>query len=153
MNMIKLPVEVKLLTKTAHLPKYESEEAIGFDIAADEEYILEGKTNGMVSTGLSFAVPTGYEIQIRPRSGMSAKTKLRISNSPGTVDPDYRGEVKILVDNIGKETITINKGDRIAQGVLSEKPKAEFKVVDKLNETERGENGIGSTGTNISENK
>ena len=96
---------------------------------------------------LAFEIPDGYELQVRPRSGLSAKTKLRVSNSPGTIDSDYRGEVCIILDNISsEESYTINKGERIAQGIISKVEKITFEEVEELSETERGEAGFGSTG-------
>jgi len=92
------------------------------------------------------AVPKGFELQIRPRSGMSAKTKLRVANSPGTVDSGYRGEIGIIMENIGDEVINVSAGDRIAQGVIGIVPAASFVEVGELDETERGAGGYGSTG-------
>lgn len=91
-------------------------------------------------------IPQGYELQIRPRSGLSLETKLRIANSPATIDSDYRGEIKIIVENIGNTPIMISHHDRIAQGVLNEVPQANFILVEELNETERGDGGFGHTG-------
>lgn len=109
-------------------------------------YISEGCT-AIIKTGLKMAIPEGYEIQVRPRSGLSAKTKLRIANSPGTLDFDYRGEVGIIVDNIGVGTLIIKHGERIAQLVLAPVFQAEFEEGD-IGQTERGEGGFGSTGVN-----
>ena len=99
-----------------------------------------------VPTGIRIAMPFDMEAQVRPRSGMSHKTKLRIANAPGTIDSDYRGEVGIIIDNIGNLSIKIEKGQKIAQLILAEVPMAKFVEVDSLDETERGNNGFGSTG-------
>lgn len=129
------------------IPEYKTSGAAGFDLAASSEFIIDSGCTAMVPTGLMFEIPDGYEIQIRPRSGMSYKTKLRVSNAPGTIDSDYKGEVKILIDNIGDEPYTINKGDRIAQGVIN---KVEQFIIQETNEslqqTDRGNKGFGSTG-------
>lgn len=99
-----------------------------------------------VRTGLSMEIPEGYELQIRPRSGLSLTTKLRIANTPGTIDADYRGEILIIVENIGTEPIVINHHDRIAQGVLNKVPQANFIIAEELSDTERGDGGFGHTG-------
>ncbi|AXF58056.1 dUTP diphosphatase [Salicibibacter kimchii] len=164
-------VQVKKLTADAKLPSYGSDSASGFDLYADEEVIIAPGESKKVKIGLAFAIPNGYEMQIRPRSGMSKKTKLRLSNAPGTIDADYRGEVAVLLDNTSetstdeeniilsiqgekeereatylKGTYIIQKHDRIAQGVLQEVPRAVFSEVDVLDETVRGTGGFGSTG-------
>lgn len=100
----------------------------------------------LVGTGLSFEIPLGFELQVRPRSGMSLKTKLRVSNSPGTIDSDYRGEVKIIIDNIGHSPYTVEIGDRIAQGVIAQAFQTVFEEVTELTDTERGAGGFGSSG-------
>jgi dUTP pyrophosphatase len=100
----------------------------------------------IVSTGLAVQLDRGTELQVRPRSGLSAKTKIRVGNSPGTIDEDYRGEIKIILDNIGHLPYTIYFGDRIAQGVICPVIRANFEVVDELTDTERGAGGLGSTG-------
>ena len=107
--------------------------------------IEPGETK-LLQTGLKFEIPHGFELQIRPRSGLSLKTKLRVANAPGTIDSDYRGEVAVIMTNTGKETVTINHGDRIAQAVLSPVYQMEFVECDDLLETERGNGGFGSTG-------
>lgn len=142
---MQIPVQIKKLNKKAIIPQYQSEGAAGFDFHSISDVKIPPKATVLVKTGLAMAIPSGYEIQVRPRSGMSLKTKIRISNAPGTVDCDFRGEVGIIVDNIGDETITIQVGDRIAQGVLNEVPQAQFIEVKELDETKRGEGGFGST--------
>jgi len=115
----------------------------------DEMEIVEivgpGKQR-IIDTGLSVAVPEGYELQVRPRSGLSFKHKITVTNSPGTIDSDYRGEIKIIIFNLGEEDFVINKGDRIAQGVVNKIEQFDIQEVDDLDETERGGGGFGSTG-------
>ena len=115
----------------------------------DEMEIVEivgpGKQR-IIDTGLSVAVPEGYELQVRPRSGLSFKHKITVTNSPGTINSDYRGEIKIIIFNLGEEDFVINKGDRIAQGVVNKIEQFDIQEVDDLDETERGGGGFGSTG-------
>lgn len=131
------------------LPKYETAGAAGMDVyAAETTEILAGSVKA-VGTGLYVEIPRGFEIQVRPRSGLSSKTPLRIANAPGTVDHDYRGELKVLLWNTGQVGLTIRRGDRIAQIVLKEVPIINWDVVDSLDmfsSTERGAGGFGSTG-------
>ncbi|MGE5705003.1 MAG: dUTP diphosphatase [Clostridia bacterium] len=172
MEKNQVPVKIKKLHADAIVPVYAKAMDAGFDLVAIEDVLIQPGETAKIPTGLAFAIPAGYELQIRPRSGISAKTKLRLSNAPGTIDSGYRGEVCVLVDNIrpisGKlgtacynvgeqimeiphqtdaNAYLIRKGDRIAQGVLSEVPQAVFEVVDELDETERGSGGFGSSGT------
>lgn len=144
-----MKVRIKKLHEDAVIPTYGSKGAAGFDFYAIEDMAICVGDTVLIRTGLSFAIPEGYELQVRPRSGMSLKTKLRVANSPGTVDSDYRGEVCVIAEKIsGGDTgpILIQKGDRIAQGVLNQVPQAEFEVVEVLDYTERGEGGFGSSG-------
>jgi dUTP pyrophosphatase len=144
-------VKIKKLHSDAIIPKYQTSGAAGFDIhAIQHTEIYPGETK-ILKTGLSFEIPQGYELQIVPRSGVSVKTKLRISNSPGTVDSDFRGEVGIIVDNIDLNSdkrvpYIIKVGDRIAQGKITPVVQAIFIETDDLEQTERGEKGFGSTG-------
>jgi dUTP pyrophosphatase len=131
------------------LPAYHSEGASGFDVRAQ----LEGKTvllkkgeRAMVPTGLSFEIPIGYEIQARPRSGWAAKQGLTVLNTPGTIDADYRGEVKVIVINLGQEDIVIQDQERCAQFVIAPIYQAQFELVENLSDTARGAGGFGSTG-------
>ncbi len=131
------------------LPSYQSAGASGFDVRAQ----LEGATltlkkgeRVLVPTGLSFEIPLGFEIQARPRSGWAAKQGLTVLNTPGTIDADYRGEVKIILINLGQEDVIINDQDRCAQLVLAPIYQAQFGLVGQLGETERGAGGFGSTG-------
>lgn len=140
-------IKVKKLYKDVVLPEYKTSGAAAFDFESMIDIIINPNETKIIPTGLAFEIPDGYELQVRPRSGLSAKTKLRVSNSPGTIDSDYRGEVCIILDNISsEESYTINKGERIAQGVISKVEKITFEEVENLSETERGEAGFGSTG-------
>ncbi|KKX52574.1 MULTISPECIES: dUTP diphosphatase [Brevibacillus] len=172
-----ISVKIKRLHPDAVIPSYAKPRDAGFDLVAVEDTIIRPGETAKVRTGLAMALPPGYELQIRPRSGVSAKTKLRISNAPGTIDSGYRGEICILVDNInqmlfsGNEAVKthvlytigegahvaeekypmrsyfIPAGTRIAQGVLAAVPMAEFEETNELDETDRGIGGFGSTGT------
>lgn len=130
------------------LPSYQTNGSAGMDIAAavETEYILQPGAFGAVPTNLRVEIPEGYEIQVRPRSGLSVKYGVTVLNSPGTIDSDYRGEIKIILINHGKHPFEIKKGERIAQLVIAEVKRAEISESNKLNETIRGENGFGSTG-------
>ena len=140
-------IKVKKLYESVVLPEYKTSGAAAFDFESMIDIIINPNETKIIPTGLAFEIPDGYELQVRPRSGLSAKTKLRVSNSPGTIDSDYRGEVCIILDNISsEESYTINKGERIAQGVISKVEKITFEEVENLSETERGEGGFGSTG-------
>ncbi|WP_297812703.1 dUTP diphosphatase [uncultured Helicobacter sp.] len=139
-------LKIKKLTPNAIIPNYQSEEAAGFDLCASENLTLERGKWALIPTGLSFSFPKNYEIQIRPRSGLALKYGITILNSPGTIDSDYRGEIKVIVINLGEEAFKINKGDRIAQAVFCKVKKANIKVIQELDETKRGKGGFGSTG-------
>ncbi|AYF44492.1 MULTISPECIES: dUTP diphosphatase [Halobacteriovorax] len=133
------------------LPKYETTGAAGADLRAHLEnkdsLVIAPGARVLVPTGLSFEIPHGYEVQIRPRSGLSFKTDLLVVNSPGTIDCDYRGEVKIILGNFGNEDFVIKHGERIAQMVLAPVWQARVSEVSELSDTERGAGGFGSTGT------
>lgn len=144
-----IPVKIKAING-AKVPKYETSGAAGFDLASTEYHNIGPGQTILVSTGLFMEIPEGYELQIRPRSGVSAKTDLRIANAPGTIDSDYRGEIKIIVTNHSSTSyFMIEKDDRIAQGVLAPVYQARFVEVTELSETERGEGGFGSTGSSV----
>lgn len=130
------------------LPEYHSEHASGIDVAAclAEPVTIEPGNSCLIPTGFAVAIPPGFEIQIRPRSGLAIKHKITIINTPGTIDADYRGEVRIGLINLGKEPFTVNRGDRIAQMVLAPVFRAKLQVVDSLDETGRGSGGFGHTG-------
>ncbi|MFG1492459.1 dUTP diphosphatase [Halobacteriovorax sp. ZH4_bin.1] len=133
------------------LPQYETTGAAGADLRAHLEnkdsLVITPGARVLVPTGLSFEIPHGYEVQIRPRSGLSFKTDLLVVNSPGTIDCDYRGEVKIILGNFGKEDFIIKHGERIAQMVMAPVWQARISAVDELTDTQRGAGGFGSTGT------
>lgn len=141
-----LDVKIKTLHKDAVVPEYKTKGAAGLDLTTIESATIVGGDTVLLKTGLAMAVPEGYEAQVRPRSGMSLKTKVRISNAPGTLDSDYRGEIGVIIDNTGINPISIEKGERVAQLVFNKIETARFKVVDNLDDTERGEGGFGSTG-------
>lgn len=131
------------------LPEYATDGSSGFDVraAVENEIIIPKGKVLLVPTNLRVEIPLGYEIQVRPRSGLAAKHGIGVLNSPGTIDSDYRGEVKIILFNFGEEDFVIKRGDRIAQLVLSKVYLAEFKITDELNSSNRGEGGFGHTGT------
>ena len=140
---------IKRLSKEVPLPKYETNGSSGMDLAAninDSVDIKPGKT-AIIPTGLALSIPKGFEVQIRPRSGLAAKQKISVLNTPGTIDADYRGEIKVILINLGQEPFKIEKGLRIAQMVVCPIVQAQLKEVDDLNQTERGKGGFGSTGT------
>jgi dUTP pyrophosphatase len=140
---------IKRLSKNVNLPRYETDGASGMDLSANIENEIEiepGKT-AIISTGLAVSIPKKFEIQIRPRSGLAAKNQISVLNTPGTIDADYRGEIKVILINLGQSNFKIQKGLRIAQMVLCPVIKATLKEVDTLEKTERGTAGFGSTGT------
>lgn len=132
------------------LPAYETALAAGMDlraaVAEDAPLILKPMARAMVPTGLAFAVPAGFEAQVRPRSGLAAKAGITCLNTPGTIDADYRGEVKVILINLGEEDFVIRRGDRIAQLVIAPVASASWMEVESLETTERGAGGFGSTG-------
>lgn len=141
---------IKKLHSEAKLPDYKTEHSAGADIHAclnAESYTLSAGQIAMIPTGFAMEIPAGYEAQIRPRSGL-AKKGLSIPNAPGTIDADYRGEVKVIMINLGNKDFTIRSGDRIAQMIIAPVIHAEFQETDDLSETIRGEGGFGSTGVN-----
>jgi dUTP pyrophosphatase len=140
-----VPVKIAL-SEGAILPSYQSENAAGMDLRCSEDFTLYPNERRLVGTGLRVAIPPGYEGKVRPRSGLALKRGLSLVNSPGTIDADYRGEIGVILINHGADVVTFNAGDRIAQLVICPVARAEFVVVDQLDETERGEGGFGSTG-------
>ena len=142
-------VEVKCLSKDgAVLPLYKTAGAAGADVCAllDEDLILKKGQRSLIPTGLFFEIPEGYEIQVRPRSGLAAKNGVMVLNTPGTIDSDYRGELMVILANLGEEDFTVNSGDRIAQIIVAPVTQGIFTNVSSLGETERGSKGFGSTG-------
>jgi dUTP pyrophosphatase len=142
-------LQVRLLRADAVVPKYMSEAAAGLDLVAaiDAPIALEPGARRAVGTGLALALPVGWEGQVRPRSGLALKHGITVLNSPGTIDADYRGEVLVLLVNLGRETFEIRSGERIAQLVIAPVAQAALDVVDELPASDRGAGGFGSTGT------
>ena len=128
------------------LPAYGSDHAAGLDVVAAESLTLEPGARHAVATGFAIAIPHGYEMQVRPRSGLALKNGISVLNTPGTVDSDYRGEVKVILANLGTEPFEIVRGERIAQLVPAPVLRARFEEVEDLDETARGAGGFGSTG-------
>ena len=141
-------VLIKKLDPAVKLPAYKTNGASGMDLMAfiKEPISVKPKTSNLIPTGLSVAFSEDYEIQIRPRSGLAAKNNISVLNTPGTVDSDYRGEIKVIIYNHGSENFVINNGDRIAQMILTPVIKMELEETNNLPETLRGEGGFGSTG-------
>ena len=139
---------IKRLSKDVTLPKYETKGSSGLDLAANTDKqikILPGKSE-IIPTGLAVAIPKNFEIQIRPRSGLAAKSQISVLNTPGTIDADYRGELKVILINLSDKVFVVEKGLRIAQMILCPVVKATLKEVTELENTERGSGGFGSTG-------
>lgn len=145
MNIVDVKVRA---SEGALVPSYKTEGAAGADVCAfvDQSVTILPGSFAMIPTGLFFEIPQGYEIQVRPRSGLAAKNGITVLNTPGTIDSDYRGELKVILINLGKEAFVVNRGERIAQIILSSVTLAAFKITDSLSTTERGEKGFGSTG-------
>ncbi len=142
-------MDIKIVNKSTNpLPAYETVAAAGLDLRADlkEDILMKPLERAMIPTGLYIELPVGYEAQIRPRSGLAAKYGITVLNSPGTIDADYRGEIKIILVNLSNEDFVIKHGERIAQMVIAKHEKPEFIEVDVLSETERGAGGFGHTG-------
>ena len=143
-----IKVLIKKLNQKAIIPSYKTSGSSGLDLTAliESEIIILPKKSALISTGLSIAIPDDTEVQIRPRSGLAAKSNITVLNTPGTIDSDYRGELKIILFNHGDKEFVVNNGDRIAQMVLMPILKIEFEEVDNLPKTIRGSGGFGSTG-------
>ena len=144
------PVDISV-KRLAHagdlpLPSYETSGSAGMDVRAAENMVIAPGHRGLVGTGLAFAIPQGYEIQVRPRSGLALKKGIGVPNSPGTIDSDYRGELKIILLNHGEEDFIIERGDRIAQIIVAPVQRGILVEVADLDQTERGSGGFGSTG-------
>ena len=142
-------IQVKVVREEGvTLPKYETEGSAGLDVRANikEPIVLKSLERVLIPTGLKVAIPEGYEIQVRPRSGLAIKHGITMLNSPGTVDSDYRGELKVIAVNLSNESYTIEPNERIAQLVLNKVEQIDFIEVAELDETERGEGGLGHTG-------
>ena len=142
-------MEVKIVNKSNHrLPEYATSGSAGMDLKANttEPIVLGPLERQMIPTGLYIALPEGYEAQVRPRSGLAAKYGVTVANSPGTVDADYRGEIKVILINLSNEKFVINPGDRIAQMVVAPVVQCKFEITKELSSTQRGTGGFGSTG-------
>lgn len=144
------------ITRLAHghdlpLPSYQSAQAAGLDliaaVAAGEALVIAPGARALVPTGIAIALPEGFEAQVRPRSGLAVRHGLTVLNSPGTIDADYRGEIQVLLVNLGDDSVTVTRGMRIAQLVLATVARASLKEVDSLDQTSRGAGGFGSTGS------
>jgi len=149
-NRVSVTIQIKRLPHASglSLPEYITEQSAGMDLAAavQHDIILAPGEIGIVPTGLAVALPHGYEFQVRPRSGLAIKKGLTVVNAPGTIDADYRGEIQVGLINLGQETITIKRGQRIAQMVLSRTWQANWQEVDALPATSRGKGGLGHSG-------
>jgi dUTP pyrophosphatase len=140
------------LTRLAHgaglpLPSYATQGAAGLDVVAAEDFALDAGERKAVPTGFSIEIPPGYEVQVRPRSGLALKHGVTCLNTPGTIDSDYRGEVKVILANLGQEVFAVRRGERIAQLVPAPVLRASFEEVAQLSDSQRGSGGFGSTGT------
>lgn len=143
-----VPVLIKRLpgNEDLPLPAYATEGAAGMDVVAAEDATLAPGARHTVATGLAVAIPAGYEIQVRPRSGLAFKYGVTVANAPGTIDSDYRGELKVILINLGAEAFEVRRGDRVAQLVLAPVTRGSWLEVEELDDTARGEGGFGSTG-------
>ena len=142
-------LKVKVINRSRFdLPRYATPLSAGMDVRAniDEAVILRPLERAMIPTGLSIELPEGYEMQIRPRSGLAAKHGITVLNSPGTIDADYRGEIRVILVNLSNEEFRIEAGERIAQMVVARHEQVEWELAEELAESERGEGGFGSTG-------
>lgn len=146
--MEKVIVKIVRENDKIELPKYETSGAAGLDVRANitEPIVLGSLERTLVPTGLKIAIPEGYEVQVRPRSGLALKYGITLLNTPGTIDSDYRGELKMIIANMSKDAYTINPGERIGQLVLNKVEQIQWEVVETLGETERGAGGFGHTG-------
>ena len=152
MAMEQIKIKIQRVTENFNdipLPEYATEGSSGLDLraACENDLIIEKGKFALVPTNIRVEIPLGYEIQVRPRSGLAAKNGIGVLNSPGTIDSDYRGEIKVILFNFGQEDFLIKRGDRIAQMVLSKIYKISFEETHELNESNRGEGGFGHTGT------
>lgn len=143
-------MNIRIVNKSKHaLPAYETKASAGMDLRAniDEPVVLKPLERQLIPTGLFIELPLGFEAQIRPRSGLAIKKGISLANTPGTIDADYRGEIKLIVINLSNQEVEITDGERIAQMIISKVEQAEWIEVDQLEETERGAGGFGHTGT------
>jgi|TARA_B100000780_G_scaffold221544_1_gene160620 dUTP pyrophosphatase len=142
-------IQIKKLSSSVSFPKYKTSGSSGMDIAAHikNNIIINPGEKALIATGFSIAIPKGYEVQIRPRSGLAIKKNITVLNTPGTIDADYRGEIKVILINLGKEKFIIKNGERVAQMVVCPVVQASLEEVKELSDTQRGSGGFGSTGT------
>lgn len=149
--MSKVSVDLMRLAHSADLalPSYATADSAGMDLMSAEagDVVIEPGARAMISTGIAIQLPSGYEAQVRPRSGLAAKHGITVLNSPGTIDADYRGEIKVILINLGDVAVTLGRGERIAQMVIAPVSVAEWREVPSLDTSERGQGGFGSTGT------
>ena len=141
-------IQIKKLSNDVLIPKYETPGSSGMDIAAyiEQEVTINPGDKALIPTGFSLSIPQGFEVQIRPRSGLAAKQSITVLNTPGTIDADYRGEIKVILINLGKEKFSVKKGERIAQMVVCPVVRVQLEEVQELPITNRGASGFGSTG-------
>lgn len=144
-----MKIKIKKNHPDAIIPEYQTLGAAGFDIHSIDTCVIKAKDILLVKTGLAFELEEGFELQIRPRSGLALKHKITVLNSPGTIDSDYRGEVMVILYNHSDEDFVIHKSDRIAQGVITKYERVVFEVCEELSNTQRGESGFGSSGINF----
>lgn len=144
-----IDVQVLKTSNDAVVPVYARESDAGFDFVTVDSTVISPFSTIILNTGLRMAIPEGYELQVRPRSGVSVKTPLIIKNSPGTIDAGYRGDIGIIVHNLSSDSYYVAKGTRIAQGVIAPVMRAKFVEVERLEDTDRGEGGFGHTGDKI----
>jgi dUTP pyrophosphatase len=140
-----LKIDLQLMEK-AVAPQYQSAGAAGMDLCSTESFELKPLERHSVSTGIKISLPEGYEAQVRPRSGLALKHGISMVNSPGTIDSDYRGEIRVILINLGQEVVKFEGGDRVAQLVIAPVTRAEWQIVESLDETDRGTRGFGSSG-------
>ncbi|OOC34382.1 dUTP diphosphatase [Helicobacter pylori] len=141
-----MKVKIQKIHPNALIPKYQTEGSSGFDLHAVEEVTIKPHSVGLVKIGICLSLEVGYELQVRTRSGLALNHQVVVLNSPGTVDNDYRGEIKVILANLSDKDFKVQVGDRIAQGVVQKTYKAEFIECERLDETSRGSGGFGSTG-------
>ncbi|MGL2405816.1 dUTP diphosphatase [Helicobacter pylori] len=141
-----MKIKIQKIHPNALIPKYQTEGSSGFDLHAVEEVMIKPHSVGLVKIGICLSLEVGYELQVRTRSGLALNHQVMVLNSPGTVDNDYRGEIKVILANLSDKDFKVQVGDRIAQGVVQKSYKAEFIECERLDETSRGSGGFGSTG-------
>ncbi len=141
-----MKIKIQKIHPNALIPKYQTEGSSGFDLHAVEEVVIKSHGVGLIRIGICLSLEVGYELQVRTRSGLALNHQVVVLNSPGTVDNDYRGEIKVILANLSDKDFKVQVGDRIAQGVVQKTYKAEFIECERLDETSRGSGGFGSTG-------